>query len=253
MMHAKRSARLLHLIETLEDFYGIPNAGNNALALQTAPGDGTDSINERLLDELVGTILSQNTSDVNSSRAFYALKTAFPTWESVLNASRASIAEAIRLGGLADQKAERIQAILRTIRAEHGSTTIAFLQDMDNTSAMQYLCSFKGVGIKTAACVLMFGLGRAVCPVDTHVHRVLNRVGIVQTLTPNDTFEVLQKELEELENHATSPERPTSGYSFSYSLHVNVIRLGKDLCTARKTRCERCPLAEVCNYAASER
>jgi endonuclease-3 len=256
MKHTTRSARLLRLIETLEDFYGVPHAGNNALALQTAPDNSTDSINECLLDELVGTILSQNTSDTNSSRAFHTLKTTFPTWELVLNASTEAIAEAIRLGGLADQKAERIQTILRTIHAERGSITIAFLQDMNDNSAMQYLCGFKGVGIKTAACVLMFGLGRALCPVDTHVHRVLNRVGVVHAHTPDATFEALHKEIEDMritDTTDTTAERRTNGYSQPYSLHVNAIRLGKNICTARKAHCERCPLAEICNHAASER
>ncbi|NJL97940.1 MAG: endonuclease III [Synechococcaceae cyanobacterium RM1_1_27] len=187
-----------------------------------------------LLDELVGTILSQNTSDTNSRRAFRALKQRYATWESVLNADPDHLEETIRGGGLAAIKSRRIQIILKEIQEREGSLSLHRLGALPNQEGMDYLLSLNGVGCKTAACVLMFGLGRDLCPVDTHVHRVANRLGWVKTRQPDQTYGALQDQI------------PVGK---AYSLHINLIRLGKTVCTARQPDCTHCPLAAYCPSA----
>ncbi len=207
-------------LSILEQVFGIPY-------FRDAPeGD--------LLDELVGTILSQNTSDTNSRRAFEVLKQRYATWESVLNADPDQLEETIRAGGLAAIKSRRIQVILREIQEREGSLSLHRLSTVSNQEAMKYLLSLKGVGCKTAACLLMFGLGRDLCPVDTHVHRVANRLGWVKTRQPDHTYEALQDQI------------PVGR---AYSLHINLIRLGKIVCTARQPNCTHCPLAAYCPSA----
>lgn len=184
---------------------------------------------------LVATILSQHTSDLNSGRAYAQLKAAFPGgWDAVREARADEIAGAIRNGGLADTKAARIKALLGDILERNGSTSLDVLRQMDDARAMEYLTSFHGVGPKTAACVLMFNLGRPVIAVDTHVHRVSLRVGLV---APRTTAERTQDELLELIG-------PDSAYSF----HVHLIEHGRRLCHAGRPSCDRCPLAQGCDY-----
>ncbi len=213
------------LLTRLEQCFGIPKRASNS---------GGVSVYPDLLDELVGTILSQNTTDHNSSRAFRALKAAFPSWEEVLAADPEDLALIIRSGGLANLKAARIQEILAAIRERQGSLKLDFLAELDNEGALDYLLSLKGVGLKTATCVLLFGLGRDLCPVDTHVHRVANRLGLVRAKHPDDTFAQLS---------ARIPEGK------AYSLHINLIRLGKRICKARMPECGRCPLRRECPSA----
>ncbi len=221
------------LLTRLEQCFGIPKRPSNSGGVPVYPD---------LLDELVGTILSQNTTVReagprhfhNSSRAFRALKAAFPSWEEVLAANPEDLALIIRPGGLANLKAARIQEILAAIQERQGSLKLGFLADMENESALDYLLSLKGVGLKTATCVLLFGLGRDLCPVDTHVHRVANRLGLVRAKHPDDTFVQLS---------ARIPEGK------AYSLHVNLIRLGKRICKARMPECGRCPLRRECPSA----
>lgn len=186
------------------------------------------------LDELVSTILSQNTNDANRDRAFETLKRLFPRWEGVRDAPAESIIQAIRPAGLANQKGPRIQAILRAISAERGALDLDFLQDLPLEQARAWLTRFKGVGPKTAAIVLLFSLGRPAFPVDTHIYRVTGRLG----LRPEKmTVEEAHAHLEAL--------FPPETY---YAAHLNLIRLGREVCRARKPACATCPVRLLCDY-----
>ncbi len=189
------------------------------------------------LDLLISAILSQNTSDVNRDRAWSRLKRRFPTWEEVLEADIGEIAEAIRPGGLADIKAPRIKEILRTIKGERGELSLDFLKDMDVEEARRWLTSLKGVGPKTASIVLLFSLGKPAFPVDTHVHRVSLRLGLIPSGTSR---EKAHKILEEL----LPPE-------IYYTFHLNMIAHGREVCKAQNPRCEICLLRELCSLALS--
>ena len=192
------------------------------------------SYDDDVLGALVATILSQNTSDLNSGRAYASLRTAFPEgWDSVRRASVSQVAEAIRPGGLAQVKAPRILAILQDVYERHGKTDLDHLRDWEDEPIRAFLRSFPGVGPKTAACVLMFNLGRPVLPVDTHVHRVAGRLGLIGPKTTADgAHEQLQLLLE-------------SGQV--YSFHVHLIEHGRRLCHARRPECPRCPLQRDCD------
>ena len=157
------SRRIAEIVPRLEARYGVPKWFPRL----------------HPLDELISCILSQHTSDINSFRAFDRLKAAFPTWESVIDATTEDVEESIRCGGLAKSKAPRIQAVLRAIQSAHGALTLDFLGAMPDASARAYLMSLPGVGPKTAAIVLCFSLGRPVLPVDTHVFRVAWRLGLI--------------------------------------------------------------------------
>ena len=188
------------------------------------------------LSELIGTILSQNTSDVNSGRAFECLRAAFPTWEQVRDAPVDSVVAAIHSGGLAAIKAPRIQRVLATISGQRGGLDLCFLADMPVDEARHWLMSLDGVGAKTAACVLMFSLGKPVMPVDTHVHRVSQRLGLAG---PKDSAEETEAILETL----LPPEA-------RYAFHLNVIAHGRQVCKAQRPRCALCVLACRCDYLA---
>jgi endonuclease-3 len=186
------------------------------------------------LSVLISAILSQNTSDVNRDQAWERLKERFPTWESVLAANPVEIAEAIRPGGLANVKAPRIQEILRAIRRERGEFTLDFLAEMEVDEARQWLTSLNGVGPKTAAIVLLFSLGKPAFPVDTHVHRVSRRLGLIGLKTSREqAHEVLEELL------------PPEIY---YTFHLNLIAHGREVCKARRPRCTACVLREHCDY-----
>ncbi len=186
------------------------------------------------VDELVSTILSQNTNDVNRDRAFESLRARFTTWEQVRDADTVDVIEAIRVAGLANQKGPRIQQVLRDITAERGSLDLSFLADMPLEEARAWLTKFKGVGPKTAAIVLCFSLGRPAFPVDTHVYRVTGRIGLRPAKL---TVEQAHPFLENL--------FPTETY---YAAHLNIIRLGREICAARKPNCPVCPIYELCEY-----
>ncbi|MGZ9234777.1 MAG: endonuclease III domain-containing protein [Anaerolineales bacterium] len=186
------------------------------------------------IDELVSTILSQNTNDLNRDRAFEALRAKFGTWEEVRDASAEEVVEAIRPAGLANQKGPRIQQVLRSITEERGELDLSFLGDLPVEEARTWLMRFNGVGPKTAAIVLCFSLGKPAFPVDTHIYRVTGRIG----LRPERmTVEQAHPHLESL--------FPPETY---YAAHLNIIRLGREICTARRPYCEKCPIIELCDY-----
>jgi endonuclease-3 len=186
------------------------------------------------LDELVSTILSQNTNDTNRDRAFVTLKTHFPTWEAVRDAPSDEIIEAIRIAGLANQKGPRIQAVLESITVQKGALTLDFLKAYSAEKAFDWLLQFKGVGPKTASIVLQFSLGKPAFPVDTHIYRVSGRLGLrPQKMTVEKAHEYLASKF------------PPETY---YAAHLNIIRLGREICQARKPKCEICPLQNNCDY-----
>jgi endonuclease-3 len=187
------------------------------------------------LDELVLTVLSQHTSDLNAERAFGDLRAAYPTWHAVVDAPSGEVADAIRSGGLANTKAPRIQAILREVRDREGGFTLDVLRSMSDGEARAYLTSLPGVGPKTAAVVLSFALGRDAMPVDTHVHRVTKRLGIIP---PKASAERADRVL-----HDLVPD------GLRTPLHVAFIRLGREICKAPTPRCAQCPLKDLCPTA----
>lgn len=186
------------------------------------------------MDELVSTILSQNTSDINRDRGFHALRLKFKTWEDVRDAPPQDVVDAIRPAGLANQKGPRIQQVLRSITEERGNLDLSFLEDLSVEEARAWLTRFKGVGPKTAAIVICFSLGKPAFPVDTHIYRVTGRIG----LRPERmTVEQAHPHLESL--------FPPETY---YPAHLNLIRLGREICQARRPRCEVCPIVNLCDY-----
>lgn len=187
-----------------------------------------------IIDQVVGTVLSQHTSDVNSGRAFARLKARFPSWEQVAHAPVEEVEDAIRCGGIAGQKARRIKQILDVIAEREGGVDLSRLHDLDDLAAESYLTSLPGVGPKTAACVLVFSMGRAAFPIDTHVHRVATRLGWI---TANTTADKAYRLL--------APQVPAG---IRYDLHVALITHGRTVCLARRPRCDVCVLLDLCPH-----
>jgi endonuclease-3 len=215
---SRLTQRALRVHERLLEFYGEPIWRNPLPAI----------------DELVSTILSQNTNDVNRDRAFNALRAKFDTWEKVRDAKTGDVIDAIRPAGLANQKGPRIQQVLKAITEERGDLDLSFLGDLSVEEAKTWLTKFNGVGPKTAAIVLCFSLGKPAFPVDTHIYRLSGRIG----LRPEKmTVEQAHPHLESL--------FPPETY---YAAHLNIIRLGREICTARKAFCEKCPIVKLCDF-----
>lgn len=191
------------------------------------------------LDELILTILSQNTSDRNSGRAYRSLRATYPTWEAVLAADTRELYEAIKSAGLGNTKAPRIQAVLQEILDRRGSFDLDFLRDLPMAEARAWLRSLPGIGPKTAACVLCFACEMPALPVDTHVHRVAQRLGLIG---PKVSAEAAHELLEQV-----VPAEDV------YAFHVNMILHGRQICHAQRPACERCPLTELCSaYALAQ-
>lgn len=186
------------------------------------------------IETLVACILSQATTDAQSDAAYEALVAKFPTWEAMCAAQSTAIARAIRSAGLSKQKAHTIQNALRFIRDERGAIELDFLKTWQVETARRWLMQIRGIGLKTASIVLLFALGKDAFPVDTHIHRVTARLGWIPAKT---TAEQAARLLE--------PLIPPKRY---YPLHINLIRLGREICLARRPRCERCPLTDLCAY-----
>lgn len=210
--------RALAVQDRLLEFYGYPRWRNPLPPL----------------DELISTILSQNTNDVNRDRAFKALKARYPTWEAVRDADEGTVVETIRSAGLANQKGPRIQNVLREITAQRGELSLDFLVDLSVEEASDWLVGFKGVGPKTAAIVVQFSLGKPAFPVDTHIYRVSLRLGL---RPPKMSAEQAHK-------HLAGLFHPQA----YYPVHLNLIRLGREICQARTPNCPSCPLKDLCVY-----
>jgi len=215
-MELTERAQAVH--ETLLEFYGRPEWRNPLPPL----------------DELVSTILSQNTNDTNRDRAFQALRQRFPTWEAVRDADEQAVIDAIRPAGLGNQKGPRIQNMLREITRQRGELSLDFLAQLPDAEALEWLMTFKGVGPKTASIVLLFSLGKPAFPVDTHIYRVSGRLGL---RPDNMSADQAHAHLGQL--------FPAEAY---YAAHLNLIRLGREICQARRPRCDTCPLQNLCEY-----
>lgn len=185
------------------------------------------------IDELVSTILSQNTNDINRDKAFFALRAKYPNWMEVITAPTEELISVTRVAGLANQKAPRIKQVLRQIYEERGDLDLGFLAKMTPEEAKAWLTRFNGVGPKTAAIVLCFALGLPAFPVDTHIYRVSGRLG----LRPSSMS------VEDTHAHLESLFKP----EMYYAGHLNIIRLGREICQARKPICERCPIILLCD------
>jgi endonuclease-3 len=186
------------------------------------------------LDELVSTILSQATSDINRDKSFHALQTCFPDWESVMNANESDLIDTIRPAGLANQKGPRIQAALLYVKEQQGALTLEFLAEMPLAEAKSWLMKMKGVGPKTAAIVLLFAFGRSAFPVDTHVYRITSRLGLINAGVNADRAHDILEAIGDSESF--------------YPMHLNLIRHGREICLARNPKCVICPLQTDCNY-----
>ena len=218
----KLAERAAAVHDTLLDYYGYPE-----WRTPLPP-----------LDELVSTILSQNTNDANRDRAFNALRRRYPTWEMVRDAPAGQVIEAIRPAGLANQKGSHIQDILREITQLRGNLDLAFLRQMEPEQVRAWLRQFKGVGPKTAAIVMQFSLDKPAFPVDTHIYRVSGRIG----LRPQNM------DVEKAHEHLAAL-LPPEAY---YPAHLNLIRLGREICQARRPNCPICPLRTLCDYYAAQ-
>jgi endonuclease-3 len=205
------------IIERLRAVYGKPE-----LEPHRAP-----------VDELILTVLSQNTNDRNRDVAYGRLRERFPDWAAVRDAPQGEVEEAIRPGGLAPTKSKVIQNILRALDGDD----LAWLETAPVEEGREYLCSLPGVGRKTAACVLLFSYGLPDVPVDTHVFRVGTRLGLFR---PGATFEEAHDEMLRFADEA-------------YELHVSLIRHGRRTCTARNPDCPACPLVSICPYGRARR
>jgi len=185
------------------------------------------------VDIIVGTILSQNTNDKNSYAAFQNLKNNIKSWNDVVILKPSQLKELIRVAGLGKQKSLAIHSLLKHLKENIGKISLSHLKNKSDDEIIEDLISHKGIGIKTASCVLLFSLNRNVCPVDTHVHRILNRVGLVKTSNPDKTFIAIKNNIPE---------------GTAHSFHTNLLRLGREYCLPIKPRCSLCPIEKVCRF-----
>ena len=211
--------RVNKIINTLEEHFGEQRKLSN-----TKP---------KLMDVLIATKLSQNTTDKTSYVAFRNLKENIGSWEEVMNAPLPKIKNAIKVCGLTNTKAAQIKEMLRNVKKEHGSLTLNHLRKLSNDEVYDELLKHKGIGKKTISCLLAFGMDRDVFPVDTHVHRIMNRIGLVDTKTPDETFDA-SKEI--------VPDK------HKVSFHTNLIRFGRNVCKAVNPLCEECMIRHLCDY-----
>ena len=214
-MDAKEKARIVY--DRLLEHWGLPD-------WNTLPA----------IDELVNTILSQNTNVRNRDIAFAKLKETFPNWDAVRDAPAENVIECIRTAGLANQKGPRIQKVLKAVSAAAPDYDLSFLKEKSPDEAKAWLTSFEGVGLKTASIVMVFSLGMPAFPVDTHIYRITGRLGLRPEKMDINQTHMLMLELFDPEVYG--------------SAHVNLILLGRRLCDARKPKCAECFLTDVCDY-----
>ena len=184
------------------------------------------------LDELIFTVLTQHTSDLNAERAFNRLRATIPSWEEAMVADQQQIADAIFHGGMSNQKSKRIKDILAAILDRHGELEIDFLRGLNLDDARKWLMDLPGVGPKTAAVVMVFALGMPAFPVDTHIHRVSKRLGLIDQKTTADAAHAIME----------SKVEP----ALRFQLHMQLITHGRQICKARRPLCGECPLSEEC-------
>jgi endonuclease-3 len=185
------------------------------------------------VDTLVATILSQNTNDKNSYQAYQNLKRKYNSWDEVATIPRAEIEKVIKVAGLGKQKSAAIKSFLSSLKKNDGKRNLTHIKSMSDEEILSELTTFKGIGVKTASCVLLFSLDRNVCPVDTHVHRTLNRIGLVKTKTPDKTFDKINRKLPE---------------GVAHQFHTNLIKLGREICKPANPLCSICPLERECKF-----
>jgi len=207
-----------YIVQNLENTFGEPQ-----------PPPKSDA-----LAMLIGVILSQATTDVNSRRTYQNLRKRFKNWENVLAAENGEVAEAIKLGGLANQKTKVIKDLLQKLKETRSTLSLKFIEKMPDEEARDFLQNFRGIGPKTVACTLLFACHKEVFPLDTHIFRVVKRMGI------------LPERVTDTKAHRFLDELVPKGKF--YSLHVNLIRLGRKICRPREPLCEQCPLIEYCDY-----
>jgi endonuclease-3 len=210
--------KIIKINNLLIGFFGIPKRSKNR----------PDAV-----DLLIGTILSQNTNDKNSHRAYQNLKQKFSSWDEVLLQPRSKIERLIKVAGLGKQKSKAIKNVLISLKKNYGKIKLDYLNKSKDEKVIEELTKFDGVGVKTASCVLLFSMNRNICPVDTHVHRTLNRIGLVSTNSPENTFNNLLGNIPDKSAH---------------SFHTNLIRLGREICKSSKPKCTICPLEKECSY-----
>jgi endonuclease III len=211
-------AKIKKVNKILEKFYGIPSRSE-------IPSDPVDM--------LIATILSQNTNDKNSYKAFLNLKNNFTTWEEIAALKENRIEKHIKIAGLGKQKASAIKLFLSTILKEKGEISLKYLEKLNDEEILKELTRFNGIGIKTASCVLQFSLRRNICPVDTHVHRTMNRIGLVNTSAPDKSFIILKNNMPDF---------------IAHSFHTNLIRLGREICKPAAPICSICPVQNICEF-----
>lgn len=205
----------------------------NSLLVQKFGIPRKNKKNPDSIDLLIATILSQNTNDKNSYKAFQNLKDNFKNWEEVEKLPASKIEKYIKIAGLGKQKSAAIKGFLKQLKLEKGKISLGHLNRKNNFEIIEDLTAYNGIGVKTASCVLLFAMGRNICPVDTHVHRTTNRIGLVDTKTPDKTFLILNEKLPE---------------GIAHQFHTNLIRLGREICRPAKPICSTCPLIKICEY-----
>ncbi len=202
----------------LREYYGVPKRSE----VQQDP-----------LDVLIGTILTQNTNDNNSWKAYNNLRNTYKTWNEVRLAPIGELMDVIKVAGLPKQKAEAIKGVLDDLYSRKGRLDLEHAREMDDLELLKKLTSYKGVGLKTASCVLLFSLHRNICPVDTHVNRTAGRLGLTESNQPEKTFYALLGNIPD---------------GLAHSFHSNLILLGREFCRPTSPDCPHCPLLEVCEF-----
>lgn len=212
------SQKLVDINNLLIGYFGIPPRNES----------GSNPV-----DMIIATILSQNTNDRNSFKAFQQLKAFSGDWNEIADLDADKLEELIRPAGLTKQKGRAIKNVLNSLKQLHGGISLDYIKSLSDETAIIELTKFDGVGVKTASCVLLFSLGRNVCPVDVHVHRTINRITAGKTSSPDKTFIIINKSLPE---------------GTAHSLHTNLIRLGREICRPAVPNCGICPLLTICSY-----